>query len=300
MKAKKTTEVKSIFPMINSIKELENCDKRGTYSTLNFDMFEMLEFNRGEDNGIDPNKMREFETLFANGEYMPEDVQVVINKHRKIIDGTHKHELHRRHNFPVNFRFTQIPELNSDDPVILYEAVSRINAINSKWNSKAHFNTALKLKLPLALEIEKIQAEYNEIYCLDGRTLSSNRVYSLLAHDKARLESNMVTVKDYNNNDLMSRVETPEFKREMHFVCTLLQELQEWNKVYEETAKMTTFNMIRAAMPYVWDNMLNTEMFIDEIKNVEFPRRFKDTANTVKGCIAFTNRIQQKLIKKIK
>ncbi len=298
MKVKKDITVKCIYPMINTVEELEKCDKLGTYSTLNFDLFEMLEFNRGEDNGIDPVKMRDFEELYAKGEYMCEDVQVIINKNRKIIDGTHKHELHRRHVIPINFRFTQIPELNSDDPVILYEAVARINAINSKWNSKAHFNTALKLKLPLALEIEKIQAYYNNEYGLDGRTLSCNRVYSLLTHDKSRLESNMVTVKDYANKELIERVDTPEFKREMHFVCTLLQELQEWNKVYEETAKMTTFHMIRAAMPYVWDNMLNMEMFIDEIRGVEFPKRFKDTANTVKGCVAFTNRIQQKLLKK--
>jgi len=297
---KKPKKVNSTYPMINTIEELENCDKKGIYSTLNFNMFEMLEFNRGEDNGIDANKMREFEMLLANGLYMPDEVQVTINKQRQVTDGTHKNELHKRHNIPINFKFTQIPELNSDDPVILYEAVARINAINSKWNSKAHFNTALKLELPLALVIEKIQAKYNEKYNLDGRTLSSNRVYSLLAHDKSRLESNIVTVKDYANNDLVNVHKSPHFKQEMHFVCTLLQELQEWNKVYEETAKLTTFHMIRAAIPYVWDDMLNMERFIDEIQNVNFPKRFKNVANTVKGCTAFTNRVQTKLIKEHK
>ena len=296
---KKAKKLKSTYPMINTIKELEKCDKNGIYSTLNFEMFEMLEFNRGEDNGIESNKMREFERLLANGDYMADELQVIINKHRKVIDGTHKNELHRRHNIPINFRFTQIPELNSTDPVVLYEAVARINAINPKWNSKAHFNTAIKLNLKLALEIEKIQAEYNEKYDLDGRTLSSNRVYSLLAHDKARLESNMVTVKDYANEELIKRINTSKFKREMHFVCTMLHELQGWNKVYEETAKLTTFHMIRAAMPYVWDEMLNMEMFIDEIKSVDFPKRFKNISNTVKGCTAYTNRVQQKIMKKI-
>ena len=294
-KAKKSQKVVSTYPMVNSPVE---CDINGIHSTLNFDMFTLLEFNRGEDSCIDSVKLQSFRKIQADGEYMNDEVQVTVNKSMVIIDGTHKFMLHKELGIPVNFRFTKVPELNSDDKVTLLGAVARLNAVNSKWNSAAHFNTALKLKLPLALEIEKIQAEYNEEYQLDGRTLSPNRVYSLLAHDKSRLESNMVTVEDYNKRDLIKRVDDPAFKNEMQFVCTILQELQEWNKVYEETAKITTFNMIRAAMPYVWENMLNMEMFVDEVKAVDFPKRFKNIANTVKGCTVYTNKLQEKLIKR--
>ena len=302
-KPKKVKAVKSSYPMINTEAELQaliDNGMNGIYSTLNFDLFDMLEFNRGEDNSLDANKMKEFENILAKGQYMKDAVQLLVNRNRKLIDGTHKNELHRRHTISVNFMFTKVPELNSNDPVILYGAVARYNAVNSKWNSNAHFRTALKLDLPLALEIEKIQAEYNEEYGIDGRTLTSNRIFSLLAHDKARLESNMVTVEDYNNKNLLGVKDTNKFKLEMHFVCTMLQELQEWNKVYEETAKFTTFHMIRAVMPYVWDDMLNMERFMDEVKNVNFPKRFKNVANTVKGCTAFTNRVQTKLIKEHK
>lgn len=296
----KVSKYQPVYPMINTIEELEKCDKSGIYSTLNFDMFEKLEFNRGEDNGIDPNKMREFETILAEGKYNHEGVQMMVNVHRVIIDGTHKNELHRRHYIPINFYFTQIPALNSTDPVILYEGVANYNAVNSKWNSQAHFRTALKLQLPLALEIEQIQAECQKEYGIDGRTLSPNRVYALLSHDKHRLDSNMVTVKDYNNKDLLGVKDTPKFKREMNFVCTILKELEEWNKVYEETAKFTTFHMVRGVMPFVWDEMINMEIFIDEIQAVEFKKRFKNIANTVKGCTAFVRKTQQRIINNAK
>lgn len=293
--------VKSTYPMVNTIAELEEIIRNGAngiYSTLNFDMFEMLEYNRGEDNSIEPAKMREFENIFASGKYMPDAVQLLINKHLQIIDGTHKNELHRRHGIPINFQFTKIPELNSEDPVILYEGVATYNAVNSKWNSKAHFRTALKLKLSLALEIEKIRADYCKEYRISRKHLSANRIYSILSHDKARLESNMVTVKDYAKTDLIGRINDPTFKTEMDFVCNVLKKLEDWNEVYELTAKITPFNMIRATLPFVWENNLNMEEFMDEIEGTEFNKRFKEISNTVKGCIAFTKKVQINIINK--
>jgi len=71
---KKSKKVTSTYPMINTIEELRNCDKNGIYSTLNFDMFTSLEFNRGEDNGLDPVKMAKFEKLLKDGDYMADEV----------------------------------------------------------------------------------------------------------------------------------------------------------------------------------------------------------------------------------
>jgi hypothetical protein len=209
-----------------------------------------------------------------------------------VIDGHHKLRLHEELNIPVNFTVLTQPEFNDGTDIQIMGAIARFNAITSKWDSKAHYNTALKYGLTLAVKIQELKAEYDQKYELDGRILTPTRIYALLSCDKKRLESNLVAVEDYANDDLLKNVNTVKFRSEMNFVCTVLKELQEWNVIYEETAKILPFNMIRATMPSVWDNELNMEKFMEEIQCV----KFKNVANTVKGCIAYTKRIQKQIL----
>ena len=256
-------------------------------------MFKTLKYNRGEDNGIDPVRLAKFKKLYESGEYFMHVIHVYVNMFGVIIDGHHKLALHKLFNIPVNFTILTQPEFNVGTDIQIMGAIARFNAITSKWDGKAHYNTALKLGLPLAIKIQELKAEYDTKYNLDGRILTPTRIYALLSCDKKRLESSLVSVEDYVNDGLLVNVHTEKFRTEMNFVCTVLKELQEWNVIYEETAKIVPFNMIRAAMPSVWDSELNMEKFMEEVQAV----KFKNVANTVKGCIAYTKRIQTKLLK---
>lgn len=287
--------------MKHNVKTFADAKQDVVNSTTNFGMFKTLKYNRGEDDGIDTTRLNKFKKLFENDEYFKHIIHVFVNLMGYVIDGHHKLALHKWLAeqgiiVPINFVILTEPEFNEKDEVKLMGAIARYNAITSKWDSKAHFNTALKMGLPLAIEIENIQARCRTEYGVDGRFLSANRIYSLLSHDKKRLESNLVSVEDYVNEDLVEVAKTEEFEKELKFVCSVLKELQEWNRVYELTAKIEPFNMIRAAMPKVWGNMLNMEMFLEEIQGMEFNKRFRNVSNTVKACREYTKKLQKKML----
>jgi hypothetical protein len=175
-------------------------------------------------------------------------------------------------------------------------AIARRNAVTSKWDSKAHFNVALKLRLPLAIAIQNLKAEYMRKYSTDGRMITPSRIFAILTSDSKWLNSDLVTVEDYGKEELIPVMSTEKFKKEFEFVCKVINYLTEWNCVYEETAKITQFNMIRATMPMIWDNMLNMDKFLAEIESKELKERFKGVANTVKGCVMYTKRFQKKML----
>ena len=288
---KKKLEIKSTYPMVSSPNEVNDNSK---FSTLNFGMFKTLQFNRGEDTGIDVNRLQRFRKLYENGEYFEDEIHVTVNKEMEVVDGHHHLENHIRLAedgimLPINFTRTLQKEFNEGTQIQKAGAVARRNAINSKWDSKAHFQTALKFRLPLAVAIQILRSE---CICSDTRMITPNRIYALLASDNKRLNSELVTVEDYDNDELIAVMSTDKFKKEFQFVCNVINELIKWNKDYEETAKMLPFNMIRAIMPMVWDNMLNMDKFLAEIET----KRFANVSNTVKGCTLYAKKIQKKIL----
>lgn len=274
----------------------EEVTDNGKFSTLNFGMFKKLEFNRGQDNGIDVNRSQRFVKLFLDGQYFTDEIHVIVNREMETVDGHHHLDAHERLfemgiELPINFTRTLEKAFNEGTQIKKAGGVARRNAINSKWDGMAHFNTALKFGIPLALEIQKLKAEAAYEYGIDKRMMSSSRIFSLLTSDLKRLNSDLVSVEEYDRPDLIAVLSTEKFKKEFGFVCKVINELNKWNEDYSESAKIIPFNMIRAVMPMVWGNMLNMDMFLAEIQT----KRFANVSNTVKGCTTYAKKIQMKL-----
>ncbi len=284
----------STYPLVSTPAEV---NVNGKFSTLNFDMFKTLQYNRGEDSGIDNNRLSRFKKLWDNEEYFKDELHVFINMYMEVIDGHHKLKLHKwlqsvGIELPINFTMLTQREYNEGTVIQKMGAIARRNSLTSKWDSKAHFNVAIKLNVRLAIEIQNLKADYMVRFKTDGRMITPSRIYALLTHDNKRLNSDLVTVEDYDKEELIDVMSTDRFIKEFEFVCNVLNELASWNKDYEETAKMTSFHMIRAIMPMVWDNMLNMDRFLEEIKR----KRFANVSNTVKGCIVYAKKIQKKML----
>ncbi|MBN1117783.1 MAG: hypothetical protein JXA77_11295 [Bacteroidales bacterium] len=289
--SKKNEVIRSTYPMVNSPEEV---NVNGKYSTLNFGMFKKLQYNRGEDTGIDANRLNRFKKLYYNNEYFNDELHLFVNEAMEVIDGHHKLALHiylfeNGIKLPINFTVLTQAEYNEGTPIQKMGAIARRNAVTSKWDSKAHFNVALKLQLPLAIAIQNLKAEG---LCIDGRMMTAPRIFALLTSDTKRLNSELVSVEEYDRPDLIDVMSTEKFKKEYEFVCNVINELIKWNKDYEETAKIIPFNMIRAIMPMVWENMLNMDKFVGEIQT----KRFANVSNTVKGCTVYAKKIQKKML----
>ncbi len=290
--------IDSTYPLVSSPAEV---DVNGKFSTLNFEMFKPLQYNRGIDTGIDVNRLTRFKKLYENDEYFRDEIHLIVNKAMEIIDGHHHWELHKwlkaqGIDLPINFTITVEKEFNEGTLLQKIGAIARRNAITSKWDNKAHFDIATKLGLPLAIAIENIKAEFCKKYNTDSRMITPSRIFALLKSDKNWLNSGLVTVEDYGDESLIEVMKTDKFKKEFEFMIKIINYIVEWNKAYLETSKILPFNMIRAIMPMVWDNMLNMDKFLQYVESKENHLKFKGVSNTVYGCSVYAKNHIKKLM----
>ena len=211
-----------------------------------------------------------YEIDFENNLFFFSWINVVVNLSGLILDGHHRFAILKHFGLPINFVLAPEPELNVSDKIQLMGAISRLNAVDSKWNAKAHFDVALKSGLPLAIAIAELKAGLSNKYDIDNRVLREGRNYALITQDRKGLESRLVTVEEYAKDNVRELMSNDTFKKEFDFVCKIMEEIKAWNVIYKDTAKINEFFMIRAAMPLVWDNNLNMDMFLAEIKKVKF------------------------------
>jgi len=292
------TQVKSTYPLVSSMVETND---NGKFSTLNFDMFTTLEYNRGEDLGIDNNRLSKFRKLYKCDDYFSDELHLFVNRAMEVIDGHHKLALHKwlltqGIELPINFTILTQAEYNEGTLLQKIGAIARRNSITSKWDNKAHFNVAFKLKVPLAIAIQNIKAEYCTKYNADSRMITPSRIFALLKSNKYWLNSGLVSVEDYDDESLIEIMHSDKFKKEFEFMIKMINNITEWNKVYLATSKIIPFNMIRAIMPMIWDNMLNMDKFMDYVDSKEFHLRFKGVSNTVHGCSVYAKNFLKKMM----
>jgi len=282
-------KVKNYYKSVSDIKEA----KVGKiHSTTNYSMFNTLKFNRGQDNGIDHLRIAKFEKMIEKNEFFFSWINVVVNLSGIILDGHHRFMVLKALRMPINFVIAPEPELNVDDEIKLLAAISRLNAVDSKWNAKAHFDTALKSGLPVAIAIAELKAGLGAKYAIDKRPLREARIFALITANEKTLEGKLVTVEDYDNENVLELMSSDKFRKEFDFVCKVMEEVKKWNDEFKDTAKVNEGFMIRAIMPFVWDNMLNMDKFLAEIKKV----KFANVANTKNGCKVYVQKIQKRIL----
>jgi len=284
--------MKTVKNYYKSVSSLPEAKVGKIHSTTNYTMFHTLKYNRGADNGVDQLRLAKFRKLIEKNQFFFSWVNVVINLSGLIVDGHHRFAVLQELGLPINFIITPEPELNETNEIKLMGAISRLNAVDSKWNAKSHFDVALKSGLPLAIAIAELKAGLGNKYDIDNRVLREGRIFALITQDKKGLESRLVSVEDYANDNVLELMSKTTFITEFDFVCQIMEEIKAWNVIYKDSAKINEFFMIRAVMPLVWDNMLNMDMFLAEIKKVKFP----NVANTKNGCKVYIQKIQKRLL----
>jgi len=283
------TKVKKYYKSIDNLVD-GKVDK--IYSTTNYDMFKTLDYNRGEDKGIDTARLAKFKAIVEAGKFFFSWINVVINQAGIIIDGHHRFTMLKFLGLPVNFIITPEPEFNSTVMVELLGAIARLNAIDSKWNGTAHFNAAVKCGVQLAIEIKKVKVELDEEFGIDGKQITGGRIFTLLTENKKGLQSKLVSVEQYDNDLLIEVLNSAKFKAEIRFVYEIMSEAKKWNVLYKKTAKITGFKVIAAAMPKIWDNEMNMKKFLAAVKKY----RFQDVADSWEGGRYYVQRLQKEIL----
>ena len=281
MKAKRNELLQSFVP--SNIK---------VYTTTDFSKFKPLKFNRGRDNGIEPKRLAEFHRIYEKGEYFHDIIHVCVNLNFDVVDGLHHLTLHNDLKkkgiiVPLNFAVLPQKEFNEGTPAQKLAAVARYNAKTSKWDATAHFETAIKCKEKLALEIARVKAVYEAKYPFKKNLLTPSRIYAMITEDKKGLSSQSKTVEDYCKSELVKVMSADKFKNEFDFACAVMAKVVAHNKVYEDVAFINPFFVVRNVMPLIWDNELNMRKFYHNLNK----RGFMGVSNTMSGIRTFVDEV---------
>jgi len=258
-----------------NVKSTKNCAIGTTYSTTNYKMFKFLKFNRGADNSIVPAKVAVFKKLYESGNFFMDICHVLINLSDEVCDGHHKLVMAEAIGIPINFQITAQPQFNSPNLSDKLNAISKYNAMSSKWDGRANFDSAVQTKEPLALAILKLQGEINIKYGINPKMLTASRIVAIITKCENGLAGKSLERESYCNKETLKLMQTDNFDSEMEFVCNVIKYVLSHN---EKNPEITPFHVIRNIMPNVWNNVANMKWFYHNMVKMGF----KDVGDTMR------------------
>jgi hypothetical protein len=267
--------IESYYPIIESIDEVTEFGR--TYTTLNFDIFKRMEHNRGEASGIEKNRVNTFKRLVEENRYYGNMTHTIVNMIFEMCDGTNREEMHKICNIPLNFLVTPEPDFNSPDIKVKLNAMSRINAVNQKWNGTANFKVATKCDAMLAMEIATLKAKFESVYHFKKNLLTPSRIYALLVKDSDGLNGKSREMSVYCDDSLVSKIKEEKFNTEFGFVCAVCDNMI-------KKSDITPFYVIRAIMPLIWDETVTMKAAYNAILNDDF-KKVSNNSGSVKKYI---------------
>lgn len=258
-----------------NVKSTKNCAIGTTYRTTNYKMFKFLKFNRGADNSIIPLRVAAFKKLYEEGNFYEDICHVLINLSDELCDGHHKLTMAEAIGIPVNFQITAQPQFNSPNLSDKLNAISKYNAMSSKWDGRANFDSAVQTKEPLALAILKMQGELNIKYGINPKMLTASRIVAIIKCNEIGLAGKSLEREAYCSKETLKVMQIEKFKTEMEFVCNVIKYVLSHN---ERNPEITPFYVIRNIMPNVWNSVANMKWFYHNMVKMGF----KDVGNTMK------------------
>jgi hypothetical protein len=291
-------KVKMYFTECNDV-SIAKCDT--IYSTTNCGgkndtgMFKLLQYNRGEDNGIETKRLNDFKKIVKENKFFFTWINVVINESGVIVDGHHRFQLLKELGLPVNFIITAEKKFNPEyDPkgTKLLSAIATLNAVDSKWNGTHHFNAAVKCGVQLAVEIKMQKALFDNKMDIDRKQVTGGRIFNLIKKNVKGLQSTLVDVTDYEDATLIERLVSDDFKKELEFVYGIMSVAKRFNDANKNKKRITGYKIVAAAMPLVWNNELNMDKFLKAVEIYEF----NNVADSWSGGKYYVNMIQKELL----
>lgn len=219
------------YPKVRSLKGL----KTGVvYQTTNYDMLKHPKLNRASEVGYVEKKVQEFQTLINCSLFMNDINLITVNKDGLIIEGNHRVEALKREKLPVPFYLNPSKRINGVSDEEILKVLIAYNGVRSNWDRNQAFDTALKLQMPLAIKITLL---LDEIYnnpkykgVVNKTNFQPSKIVGILTKNVDFIHGRKITIDLFNDMDLVKRMGSEEFAKELSFTLNIMLVLNDPKK----------------------------------------------------------------------
>lgn len=245
------------------------------YQTKNHNLFHIMHFNRGEDKGIDENRVRDLMRTMIQGEFHFELSPIIVNKRGEIIDGNSRFVAMKRIGLPVYFRVVFEDKYNGEDGQTAI-IMAQYNKANSTWGAKQQFRTAIKCGNPLAILLADYRAGAVAKLCgLKESEISPNLLMTMLARNPKKTHSTKRNFTEYYNPMFYEYAKTEQFKKEFAYICNVMAILKE--------SSVDTNRVIEQVLALMWGNdEFNAPRFLYNLQYLDFNLSGKLTGKIIR------------------
>jgi hypothetical protein len=267
MKTKTLSLSRTDFPVVSS---LDNLEVGRIYTTFKPEIIKSLEFNRGAKDGFLPERVAALQAKFDTGLFYMNVCHVLVNSKGKAIDGNNRKKMLSNNKQGVNFMITAQPEFNLDNESEILNNVSEYNSVNSAWNGKDAYESALAFNEAAAVAIDKLKTWVENTYGINADIFTPSRLIAIVTKFKQGLNGKVQPRRAYCNKETASVLESPEFKEHLLFLVNVIQFVQSNNN------SITAFDVVRCLLPIMWKKELSQKVVLANVKK----RGFKGMDNT--------------------
>lgn len=219
------------------------------YQTTKYGLFKNTKTNRGEENGIVESKVKKLIKIILAGLFIPKLQHIMVNLKGEIIDGHHRFEALKRLGMPIYFVLYDADEVNNKSQLEVTKILILINSIDPRWNGPQKFRAAVENDIEIALEIDLIINETIEkIDGLDKRSFTPSKVIGILRHDPQYLHGNQLTIEDFEDEELLDRIRSKEFRSDIAFMGAVMGLLANDRKCVAEKR-----NVVQYLFKAIWN-----------------------------------------------
>lgn len=229
------------------------------YRTKNYDLFKPFPYNRGIESGLKESKVKAYMALMQSDDFEPEVFQVLINKFRQTIDGSHRAEAARRLGFDVYFRilFDDIWQ----SPETALPAIAKINNINSMWSNPETYRTAMALNSELAINITCMISEASvKRIAVNKDSLTILQIFALFYRKGGH--SKRIPLYDYFNEAFLAYSKTEQFEQEFDFCCYIVSRFTD--------SIIDLARIFEVVLPMLFKGQMDMEKFMRNSHRVKF------------------------------
>lgn len=206
------------------VSDLSNVRINYNYVTTNHKILKEKEGNRA---GLENKRVKQILKLIDTDKFDPVLGIVRAQKDGYIVDGTHTVAALEIRNRPVVFMVVEDKDLN--------ETAEYNSGINTKWDSEAQFGSALTGASPIAVSLNQLRDLLVQKHKMEIKKISASEMYGILVKNTKHFGSGQQspTRRMWFNMDLMKKVKSREFKKNMSCYAQMKSDLRHLRDAYK-------------------------------------------------------------------
>jgi len=221
------------------------------YETTNYDLFKLAKFNRGTEKSFIPRKLKEFLTLIDCDKFFFSLQEIKINLNGVIFEGHHRFLALKERGLPIRFIVYDDPLVNTNNDKDLLEILITFNGVRTNWITNQVFQSALQLKLPVAVAIDKLlDSLYNEYEFITATNFQPTKIIGLLTKDTRMIHGKAITLELLNDKSLVEKMKTDEFTKELDWIIEIMKLL------YEKPVVAEIREIVKRVLYFVWKGLV--------------------------------------------